>query len=119
MDINLITGILCFLAISYIIYLEFRNPLKKRDIFIDITISIILIIICIFQFYELDFQFFKAGKINLVIWIYVLLILMGIFYIIIVLKHHKAYLEKQKQEENLESTNDEVNENVIQEEKGE
>ena len=94
MDFNLITVAICFIAILYIIYLEFKNPLKKRDIFIDIVISIILIIASIFQIYELDFNFKSY-----ITWLYLVLVLLAIFYIIIVIMHNKKYLELQKHEQ--------------------
>ena len=113
MDINLITGIFCLIAISYVIYLEFKNPKKKRDIFIDVVIGTILIIISLFEMYEIDFK--ASGAI---LWIFVALILLGIFYIVIVLIHHKKYRsiidgEGDKMqaidENNLETNNSENN----------
>ena len=101
MDINLLTGIFCLIATAYIIYLEFKNPMKKRDIFIDIMIGVILVVISLFELYEIDFL--KAG---FIFWIYIALIILGSFYIVIVALHHHKYLKmniEEQTEENKES----------------
>ena len=43
-------AILCILIMAYIIYLEFKNPKSERDMFVDLSISIIILIVSIYSF---------------------------------------------------------------------
>jgi len=100
--INTFSSIFCLLAMSYIIFLEFKNPYKDRDIFIDISISVLLCVIGIFTFYETNFNMKEFASIA-----YLVLIALSIFYCVIVVIHNKKYKEQLKLKE-LEDENNKV-----------
>lgn len=104
---TLLPAIICIIGLAYIYYLEFKNPKKERDIFIDITIAVILCVVSLFTMYELHFNF-KDISTSL----YLVLLVFGIIYIFVVLKHDKEYkIEKNKQEEQQESEETEESDN--------
>jgi CDP-diglyceride synthetase len=82
-------AILCILIMAYIIYLEFKNPKSERDMFVDLSISIIILIVSIYSLYELHFDFTRQASIA-----YIVLILTAAFYIGLVVynvKHPKKH----------------------------
>ncbi|MBR2891548.1 MAG: hypothetical protein IKC22_04110 [Bacilli bacterium] len=81
---ELLPALLCIVIMMYIIYLEFKNPKYGRDIFIDLSITIIVLIVSVFSIYEYKFDFSKT-----ICQLYIGLILIGIFYIGLVYYHEK------------------------------
>lgn len=77
-------AVLCIFIVAYIIYLEIKNPKKERDIFVDISITGIVMLVGIYSMYEYKFDFKR-----LVVILYVLLLLMSIAYILLVLHNDK------------------------------
>lgn len=99
-------AILCILIMAYIIYLEIRNPKSERDLFVDLSISIIILIVSIYSLYELHFDFTQKASIA-----YIVLILTAFFYIGLVVynvkhpKNHELKIVSSK-EENTDTNNE-------------
>ena len=49
-------AVLCIFIVAYIIYLEIKNPKKDRDLFVDISISVIIMLVGIYSMYEYKFD---------------------------------------------------------------
>ena len=49
-------AVLCIFIVAYIIYLEITNPKKDRDLFVDISISVIIMLVGIYSMYEYKFD---------------------------------------------------------------
>jgi Ca2+/Na+ antiporter len=77
-------AVLCIFIVAYIIYLEIKSPKKDRNLFVDISISVIIMLVGIYSMYEYKFDFKR-----LVVILYVLLLLMSIAYILLVLHNDK------------------------------
>ncbi len=86
-------ALLCLFIMAYVIYLEFKNPKKGRDIFVDISISIIILIVALYSIYEFKFDLsLLASK------LYLCLIAMSFFYVGLVFYHEKHIKEKKEQD---------------------
>lgn len=91
---ELLPALLCIFIMAYIIYLEFKNPKYGRDIFVDLSITIIILIVAIYSIYEYQFDF-----LNHVCQLYLGLIGIGIFYISLVFYHEKHPKKKEEDSE--------------------
>ena len=76
---ELLPAILCIVIMIYIIYTELRNKRVERDYFVDTSISIIIMIVGVYSMYEYQFNFSLR-----VVQAYVVLLLLGIAYLVIV-----------------------------------
>ena len=103
--IELLPALLCITIMFYIIYLEIKNPKYGRDIFVDLSITIIVLIVAIYSIYEYQFDFTKT-----ICQLYLGLISLGCFYIGLVFYHEKHPKEVENK------TVDEINENEENEE---
>ena len=81
---ELLPAILCIIILGYIIYLEFKDHKPKRDLFVDMSIAIIIMIVGLYSMYEYHFDFHIQ-----VVWWYVVLLVMGAFYVFLVFYHEK------------------------------
>lgn len=88
---ELLPALLCIFIMLYVIYLEFKNPKYNRDMFVDLSISIIIMIVGIYSMYEYKFDI----KVNAVK-AYIGLLALGVFYVCLVFYHEK---HPKKQEE--------------------
>ena len=97
--IELLPALLCITIMCYIIYLEITNPKYGRDIFVDLSITIIVLIVAIYSIYEYQFDFSKT-----ICQLYLGLISIGCFYIGLVFYHenHPKEVENKTVEENNE-----------------
>ena len=88
-----------FCLVAYIIYLEFKNPKKDRDLFVDISISIIIMLVGFYSMYE-----YKFNVSLLVVDLYLGLIALSFGYIGLVLYNYKRLnkLEENVGEENVD-----------------
>ena len=82
--IELLPALLCIFIMAYVIYLEFKEPKYNRDMFVDMSISIIIIIVGLYSMYEFKFD----PKVS-AFWAYIALLVMGFFYIGLVIYHEK------------------------------
>lgn len=115
---GILPALLCILIMAYIIYLEFKNPKFERDLFVDLSISIIILIVSIYSMYELKFDFTKKETIA-----YVVLSLIGIFYICLVVYNEKhprdislKIVENDNEEDKTEVVCEDTNKEVTSEE---
>lgn len=88
---ELLPAILCIVIMIYIIYTELRNKRVERDYFVDTSISIIIMIVGVYSMYEYQFNFSLR-----VVQAYVVLLLLGIAYLVIV------FVRGKKQNEQIE-----------------
>lgn len=107
--IELLPALLCIVIMLYIIYLEFTNPKYGRDIFVDLSITIIVLIVALYSIYEYQFNL----KLT-VCQLYLGLIGIGGFYIGLVFYHekHPKLPEGEKTKED-DKENKEENTNKI------
>ena len=77
-------AVLCIFIVAYIIYLEFKNPKKDRDLFVDISISITIMLVGFYSMYE-----YKFNVSLLVVDLYLGLIALSFGYIGLVLYNYK------------------------------
>lgn len=96
-------AVLCIFIVAYIIYLEIKNPNKNRDLFVDLSISIIIMLVGIYSMYEYKFDFSK-----LVVKLYIVLLIMSIGYILLVVNNDKKIKNNSKNEENIILTDDDL-----------
>ena len=93
---ELLPAILCIVIMIYIIYTELRNKRVERDYFVDTSISIIIMIVGVYSMYEYQFNFSLR-----VVQAYVVLLLLGIAYLVIVFvrgKKQNVQVEEQPAE---------------------
>lgn len=95
-------AVLCIFIVAYIIYLEIKNPKKDRDLFVDISISVIIMLVGIYSMYE-----YKFNLKLLVVDLYLGLIALSFGYIGLVVYNYKR-LNKQEQENVGEENVDEL-----------
>lgn len=95
-------AVLCIFIVAYIIYLEIKNPKKDRDLFVDISISVIIMLVGIYSMYE-----YKFNVKLLVVDLYLGLIALSFGYIGLVVYNYKR-LNKQEQENVGEENVDEL-----------
>ena len=93
-------AVLCIFIVAYIIYLEIKNPKKDRDLFVDISISIIIMLVGFYSMYEYKFDI----KL-LIVDLYLGLLALSIGYIGLVVYNYKRLKNKQEEivgEENVD-----------------
>lgn len=93
-------AVLCIFIVAYIIYLEIKNPKKDRDLFVDISISIIIMLVGFYSMYEYKFDI----KL-LIVDLYLGLLALSIGYIGLVVYNYKRLNNKQEEivgEENVD-----------------
>ena len=95
-------AVLCIFIVAYIIYLEIKSPKKDRDLFVDISISVIIMVVGIYRMYE-----YKFNVKLLVVDLYLGLIALSFGYIGLVVYNYKR-LNKQEQENVGEENVDEL-----------
>lgn len=95
-------AVLCIFIVAYIIYLEIKSPKKDRDLFVDISISVIIMLVGIYSMYE-----YKFNVKLLVVDLYLGLIALSFGYIGLVVYNYKR-LNKQEQENAGEENVDEL-----------
>lgn len=95
-------AVLCIFIVAYIIYLEIKSPKKDRDLFVDISISVIIMLVGIYSMYE-----YKFNVKLLVVDLYLVLIALSFGYIGLVVYNYKR-LNKQEQENVGEENVDEL-----------
>lgn len=95
-------AVLCIFIVAYIIYLEIKSPKKDRDLFVDISISVIIMLVGIYSMYE-----YKFNVKLLVVDLYLGLIALSFGYIGLVVYNYKR-LNKQEQENVGEENVDEL-----------
>ena len=96
---ELLPALLCIIIMIYIIYSEFRNKRVERDLFVDTSISIIIMIVGLYSMYEYQFNFALR-----VVQAYVLLLALGIAYLVIVFVRNKQAKEEAKNVEEISNT---------------
>lgn len=96
-------ALLCILIMAYIIYLELKNPKSERDLFVDLSVSIIILIVAVYSLYELLFDITQIATIA-----YIVLIFIAVFYIGLVLYNVK---HPKNKEITVENKNEETNTN--------
>lgn len=105
---ELLPALLCIFIMLYVIYMEIKNPKYNRDMFVDLSISIIIMIVGIYSMYEYKFDI----KVNAVK-AYIGLLALGVIYLCLVFYHEKHPKKQDEdkvekvEEENKESTKDE------------
>ena len=85
-------AVLCIFIVAYIIYLEIKSPKKDRDLFVDISISVIIMLVGIYSMYE-----YKFDVKLLVVDLYLGLIALSFGYIGLVVYNYKK-LNNNEQE---------------------
>ena len=95
-------AVLCIFIVAYIIYLEIKSPKKDRDLFVDSSISVIIMLVGIYSMYE-----YKFNVKLLVVDLYLGLIALSFGYIGLVVYNYKR-LNKQEQENVGEENVDEL-----------
>lgn len=96
-------ALLCILIMAYIIYLELKNPKSERDLFVDLSVSIIILIVAVYSLYELLFDITQIATIA-----YIVLIFIAVFYIGLVFYNVK---HPKNKEITVENKNEETNAN--------
>lgn len=109
---ELLPALLCIFIMCYIIYLEFKNPKYGRDIFVDISITVIILIVALYSMYEYKYDFSLR-----IVQLYIGLIIIGIFYIGLVFYHEKHPKQNDKDNEQKEEASSESIENSDKEER--
>ena len=88
-------AVLCIFIVAYIIYLEITNPKKDRDLFVDISISVIIMLVGIYSMYEYKFDFSKH-----VVGLYLALLVLSVGYIGLVIYNDKKLKRENTNQEN-------------------
>lgn len=107
---ELLPALLCIFIMGYIIYLEFKNPKYGRDIFVDISITVIILIVALYSMYEYKYDFSLR-----VVQLYLALIVVGIFYIGLVFYHEKHPKKKVDENEQVEDASLESEDDAFEE----
>ncbi len=92
-------ALLCIFIVLYIIYLEIKSPKKDRDLFVDISISVIIMLVGFYSMYE-----YKFDVKLLVVDLYLGLLALSIGYIGLVVFNYKR-LNKNNELENVGDEN--------------
>lgn len=92
-------ALLCIFIVLYIIYLEIKSPKKDRDLFVDISISVIIMLVGFYSMYE-----YKFDVKLLVVDLYLGLLALSIGYIGLVIFNYKR-LNKKNEIENVGDQN--------------
>ena len=93
---ELLPALLCIIIMIYIIYTELKNRRPERDLFVDTSISIIIMIVGLYSMYEYHFDFSLR-----VVQAYIVLLALGIAYLVIV------FVRNQKSKEDVSHDSDE------------
>ena len=102
---EILPPILCIIIMAYIIYLEFKSTKPNRDLFVDSSISIIIMIVGVYSMYEFHFDFHKVPVL-----LYLGLLALGAFYMGLVfyrMKHLKKNAESKNQVKEASESSDE------------
>ena len=105
---ELMPALLCIFIMGYIIFQEFKYPKYGRDIFVDISITVIILIVALYSMYEYKFDFSKN-----VVLLYLLLIGIGLFYIGLVFYHEKHPKKTEEEKGDEKQVNEETEDNEI------